>query len=753
MPYRALIIGIENYAAVDDGSLAKSLPGTVESAGNFRDWISEKWKAEGVADADTQMIVCSEPALPGGRPATTKNILSAILELKRDGQGATDEFYFFFSGHGFSFVDNGIRADMLVASDYESMALSGSSCLNLNRTIYWLRQHLGPGRHYYFVDACRNVLSEKDIMPTGMLLPNDPQTTSEASSFVLQSVNSGAVAPVDKVFPDALIAGLKGSGDAKTWDERFNDAMVVRFDTLWKHLEERLQPREVYGTFAGTQRPEKTLFTILRPVPTSKCTVEISGALPESATIVCAGNRGDPSISVKATGMSTTIELPPDRYRISVFDDTNGKVFAGPVSQAVYDDIKVALQPPVASPPGARGGAFESPFSNIFVPLDASVELRDAAGITTEFRKATQARIPRGRYSGILRDSDSRIVKRFDVEIDNAGTSIGGVADWAASPAHDAIVRHFPRTEHGVWFSESLGEPIADPDLDLWLAIIGAGKILGSASNIDYAKLKLLPLKEFTGRPAGSAAVYVLGGFDDVGTRLDVGLSHRSDDVAWSMAAEPSGMNGIRECLIDAEPGPLLLSFRLDGNAAYTVASFAATNRATFVTLTRETDGSLRVSQYLLPVGALVDHLEPKVGELLRGRNPLYDLKRAALAERAFRKRQELSSALLDSDIEQLRSGDWPDPIVSALASYECIRRGRRADARVIVDAAAHYGVGLPDFDALRILSGETEAKPTAVPIFLDGLRAYGDADMNLPLSEANLDYGSAWTAWQSAIR
>src|SRR4051794_39819440 len=96
MPYRALIIGIENYAAVDDGSLAKSLPGTVESAGNFKDWLSAKWKAEGVADADTQMIVCSEPALPGGRSATTKSILSAILELKRDGQGATDEFYFFF---------------------------------------------------------------------------------------------------------------------------------------------------------------------------------------------------------------------------------------------------------------------------------------------------------------------------------------------------------------------------------------------------------------------------------------------------------------------------------------------------------------------------------------------------------------------------------------------------------------------------------------------------------------------------------
>src|SRR5262249_15776138 len=115
MPYRALIIGIENYAAVEDGSLAKSLPGTVKSAGDFKDWLSAKWRAEGVGETDTQMIICSEPALSGGRPATTKSILSAILELKRDGQGATDEFFFFFSGRGFSFVDNGFRADMLVA--------------------------------------------------------------------------------------------------------------------------------------------------------------------------------------------------------------------------------------------------------------------------------------------------------------------------------------------------------------------------------------------------------------------------------------------------------------------------------------------------------------------------------------------------------------------------------------------------------------------------------------------------------------
>src|ERR1700674_5738192 len=104
MTFRALIIGIEEYPDVRDGSIAKSLPGTSKSASDFRNWLLAKWKAEGVKPADTQIVFCASPPQEGGTGATSEDIQTAILEIKDKGQSATEEFYFFFSGRGFSFV-------------------------------------------------------------------------------------------------------------------------------------------------------------------------------------------------------------------------------------------------------------------------------------------------------------------------------------------------------------------------------------------------------------------------------------------------------------------------------------------------------------------------------------------------------------------------------------------------------------------------------------------------------------------------
>ena len=63
MTFRALIIGIEQYPDVRDGSIAKSLPETSKSASDFRDWLLAKWKAEGVNAADTHLLL--QPAARG----------------------------------------------------------------------------------------------------------------------------------------------------------------------------------------------------------------------------------------------------------------------------------------------------------------------------------------------------------------------------------------------------------------------------------------------------------------------------------------------------------------------------------------------------------------------------------------------------------------------------------------------------------------------------------------------------------------
>ena len=109
MTFRALIIGIEEYPDVRDGSIAKSLPGTSKSASDFRDWLLAKWKAEGVKAADTQVVFCTSPPQQGGTGATSEDIQTAIMEIKDKGQNATEEFYSSSADTAFSFVVDGTR--------------------------------------------------------------------------------------------------------------------------------------------------------------------------------------------------------------------------------------------------------------------------------------------------------------------------------------------------------------------------------------------------------------------------------------------------------------------------------------------------------------------------------------------------------------------------------------------------------------------------------------------------------------------
>jgi hypothetical protein len=102
MAVRALVIAIENYPVVQVGGIAKQLPGTLKAGLDFKAWLLAKWNSGG--RTDTQLIFCSDPVQPNGMGATADDIRAALLKLKADGQSATEELYFFFSGHGFSFA-------------------------------------------------------------------------------------------------------------------------------------------------------------------------------------------------------------------------------------------------------------------------------------------------------------------------------------------------------------------------------------------------------------------------------------------------------------------------------------------------------------------------------------------------------------------------------------------------------------------------------------------------------------------------
>jgi hypothetical protein len=755
MAVRALVIAIENYPVVQVGGIAKQLPGTLQAGLDFKAWLLAKWEGR----TDTQLIFCSDPVQPGGTGATADDIRGALLQLKADGQSATEELYFFFSGHGFSFIDKpGSRADVVMASDFKQPALSGNACLNLDQIIAWLRAHLGAGRHFYFTDACRNALDRTQVV-VGDLLPFDPQASGEASTYVLQSTADGAVAAVNGRFSAILIEGLKGKGRAKIWDGQATDKMYVRYDSLRAHMKNLLANiQKITSRVDGSDGESEGVLATLMPVPKSKCTITIEGSpAAVDAEIILRRGRSGTDQRQPLSSQPAVIELEPDDYAVSLRLNNEAAETATPMPVDLYDHRSIVFKPATAMLSGLESMAprTESTIADvhIVVPPGATFDIRNMnTGFEKSFTQSVHERLPAGRYFTTLRSRGGQVFKRQDVDL-GGGVHTLNVAEWRRSAPHAAIASQLPPSAvqgDALDFSESLGGAITDPDLDLWLALIGGGRILGALG--DYSKLAGFPLHDFSNERSGAAPIYVLAGLENPAAVLEVGVSC-TEDVTWTRATQPDAMPGIGEAYFPSQTGWQLVSFRIDGGAPYTVASLASPNRAMLITLTLDSEDNIRVSQYLLPLGHLVHNLPPAVEQMLSGRNQLLDVKFLAQAIRAFRKRRDLSKELPVEQLRDLLSAKWLDPIASSLAAYEGIRRNRKEEMRGVIENMTAYFNDLPDTAALARLMGRDVARPEGPPLFLDGLRAFADEGTWLPLPAGNLDYASPWTAWHAAVR
>ena len=758
MASRALIIAIENYPDVQVGGIAKKLDGTLQAGLDFKAWLLAKWKSEGRTDIDTQLIFCSSPVQPDGKGATANDIRRALRQLKKDGQGATEELYFFFSGHGFSFIDKpDNRADFVMASDFEDPDLSGNACLNLDKIITWLRAHLGAGRHFYFVDACRNALDSKQITVSEQVLRFDPQASGEATTYVLQSTANGEVAMVNGKFGATLIEGLKGKGRAKIWDGKTTDKMYVRYDSLRIHMRDLLKNTQtITNKVEGSDGESDGVLATLMPVPKSKCTITLEGAAAVNAEIVLRRGPSGAEQRHPLGNQPAVIELEPDDYSVSLLLNNVAAETTTPMPIDLYEHRGIAFKPAAAvSRSRLESNRKQSTISDvhIVVPPDAMFDIRNInTGVEESFTQSVHARLPPGRYFTTLRSRDGQVLKRQDFDL-GGGKSTLNVAEWRQSAPHVAIVSQLPPyAVHGeaVDFSESLGGPITDPDLDLWLALIGGGRILGPSG--DYSKLAGFPLHDFSNEKPGAAPIYVLAGLENPKAVLEVGVS-RTAKVTWARATEPDAMPGIREAYFPRQAGWRLVSFRIDGGAPYTVASLASPNRAMLITLTLDSEDNVRISQFLLPLGHLVRKLPVDVQDVLRRRNQLHDVKVLAQAHRAFRKRRDLSKELPMEQLRELLYAKWLDPIASSLAAYECIRRNRKDEMHEVIKNMTKYFNDLPDTAALAKLMGKKIARPKGPPLFLDGLRAFPNERAWLPLPAGHLDYASPWTAWRAAVK
>jgi hypothetical protein len=755
MAVRALIIAIEAYP--NAGGMAKTLEGTLQAGIDFRNWLQDKLKTEG-RDGDAHIIFCSSPVQASGRAATSRDIRDALKELKEKGRSSTEELFVFFSGHGFAFVQGpGSRPDIVISSDYVDE--TDIQCFfKVDSLVAWLRDHLGPGKHYYFIDACRNHLTSSQVGSGGQL-PWDSQVLADASSFVLQSTVSGSVGSVKGLFPQALLKGLKGQGKAKLWDDNDRDAMVVRYDSLRSYLKETLHATQpITSKVEGELGESDVVFMTIKPVPNVRCTIEIQGySQGDQGTITAQRHRAPPSGPESILDAPHVLELQPDRY---VFDVTiNGikgvPLFANAVRGVdLYEDMTLSFQKVAVG--GALNAALEkSGFAAPPAAELARVEFdipANSQGLLhnletgEEFKGSSEQtlRLPPGAYAATVRDRDHRLLLDTKLEL-----SARERITLRPSSSRVSIAQQLPSGDQGLFFSESMGGGVADPDLNLWLSLLGAGRILGPRG--DYSKLAPFPLHNFVNERRGTSPLYVLAALEGGNTdaRFEVGLTPVGN-TSWQEAGKP--MPGIREAYFRASPGAQLVSFRLDGGPSYTVASHTAPNRAMLITLSLDAEGELYLCQYLLPLGHLVEWLPREVQNRLQGRNHLNDVRFITQVSRAFRKRQQVLELIQGEELDDLLHTKWLDPIAASLAAYELLRRGKSEDIPEVVANLTEFFQDFPDAAALARLNGQDVARPPGPPLFLDGLRAFPNYAEWLPLPAGYLDFTSPWTAWRGAV-
>ena len=789
MAVRALIIAIENYAH-STAVLAKSLPGTLQAGLDFRDWLVKKWAAEGIDSTQTQVLFCSEPVQPGGRGATRADIVASLAELQSAGRDQTDELFVFFSGHGFAFVDGEERADIIIASDFVNAVMSGQACLNLDWIVDWLRSALGKGRHYYFIDACRNKMSGTNVAVSNQLLPRPPAGSSNVSTYVLQSTVDGSFARVGEQFPKALIEGLHGKGKAKVWDTDLADGMRVKYDSLRRFVTSKLDASQpITSNVKGPQGESDAVLATIRPIPTVNLKIDIAGASGISGMVQINRGRGAAGVPQAFPSWPQTIPLQPDTYTVEVQLGLAKLSGNNPLTLELYEDYEHKLQhvaPAGGSTSGQRRSrspgkgwiglgrapgrppAAEPPRSpqvrvDVVVPPRSSIKLRNIdTGAVQMVEMSQQVQLPPGRYSSSLRTSNRSLVERQDLElIDGEIASVDG-ATWKQSVPMASIAERFPLQNDWPDFSESMGGPVVDPDLDIWLALVGGGRILNGIQGEDFSKLSALPLHDFGGEPEGGSPVYIIAGFQDPDRKLDARIEVAGAD--WAQA-EDTGLVGVREFYQAASPGPHLISLRLDGRTTYTVASAAMANRATLITLSLDADQRWQVGQYLLPLGHQVARLPNRVRYGLNlGPTPLEKLRFLAQVQRSFRRREDLRKEFQTGELAELLYAKWLDPIGSALVSYELIRRGNADPESAshgtqllaeVVGNMRQYFSELPDTAALAALTRRVAAprEPVGVPLFQDGLRAWPEEFPGMPFPASHLDYNSIWTAWRVAVK
>jgi len=217
----AIVIGVDEY-----GSDGMRLTGPVSDALGFRDWACEHG---GVPPEHVRLLLGrrgDDPGPDGERAAapTKDNVVTAIDEVVRAGEGTTPErLYFYFSGHGLTARVAGRDESALILPGFSDLhtdhTLAVRSLAEFFETTAFLDQ-------FMFLDACRNVPwpdREFEIGRWPVPRRRDPGS-QPVQQFILYATSPGLTAgetgwpgEAAGTFTGVVMAALAGTEDAKAW--------------------------------------------------------------------------------------------------------------------------------------------------------------------------------------------------------------------------------------------------------------------------------------------------------------------------------------------------------------------------------------------------------------------------------------------------------------------------------------------------------------------------------------------------------
>jgi caspase domain-containing protein len=748
----ALIIAIEEYPNIA-GNFNSKLPGSNQAALDFRSWVTT---VKGVPTPN--IVACAAAACSWRTTGTTrKEIRDAFTDVATKSRNASvDEFYVFFTGHGIGYSKdpNDPAIDILIGSDFVNPAASGDACLMFHEIKESLRVALGPGKHFYFIDACRNPLQSVDIRPAILDVVWGRSGKANATTYVLFSTAPGDVARVNSGFGAALLEALRGLERAKTW---VGAKMFVTFESLCARIQLVLKKDDLDPEKKG---PADGNIVELVPVPMNSCNVEILNATPNDTFMLkIADVRQAQRPPVNFQGSKKTVPVPPEDYFLDL--TTSAGV---PVLQIVPADSPVDLYENrtvqfLISSPGTPPSVPPTPIlpeSTVHILGIPNTELlldELSTGLPTTIAIKEREQITKlkpGSYKATVRDGNFELASKTFTLLRGATFHLDFEPE-ASSGAHTSLLNVLPNRGALIDFSETLSD-VPDWNLSLWLALIGASRILDAPES--FSKLKNLSLMTFEKASPGKSVLYILAGEKDSDQSP---VWTRGINPEWTPMQAVSGIKGLFQQQLEFNPGPLLFTYGFRGQTL-TVQTYGLADRATFLTFATQEGKPRQVQQFILPIYSLFNRLSDRELEYLKRTPPLPRIRYMSTAQRLF----ALQSPIAGQSYKQsdhywfdLLYHKWLDPIMAIIACYELIRRGAADDqhglmSEVLVNMREYFP-NIPDTEIIAKLLGEPNQLSKNPPLLLDGLMALSTRE-GLPLPAANLDFNGIWTMWRNAL-